>query len=60
MHVGSNEINNCMYPCVPGHEMVGIVSEVGPGVTRVELGERVGVGAIIDSCLDCETCNNGE
>ena len=57
--IGSNKLGNCMYPCVPGHEAVGIVSEVGKDVTLCFPGERVGVGAIIDTCLDCHHCADG-
>jgi len=49
-----------MYPCVPGHELCGTVTEVGPDVTKVKVGDNVGVGCIIDSCLDCEMCKIGD
>lgn len=49
-----------MYPMVPGHELVGTVVEVGSKVTKVKVGDNVGVGCIIDSCLDCDTCKNGD
>jgi uncharacterized zinc-type alcohol dehydrogenase-like protein len=48
-----------MYPCVPGHELCGIVTEVGPDVTKVKVGDRVGVGCIVDACLDCDMCRDG-
>ena len=49
-----------MYPMVPGHELVGKVVEVGSEVTKVKVGDHVGVGCIIDSCLECETCKLGD
>ena len=48
------------YPLVPGHEIVGIVDEVGPAVTRYAPGERVGVGCFVDSCGSCHPCELGE
>jgi uncharacterized zinc-type alcohol dehydrogenase-like protein len=44
---------------VPGHEIAGVVSEVGPGVTRFSVGDRVGVGCMVDSCRECENCTAG-
>ena len=49
-----------MYPIVPGHELVGTVVEVGGKVTRVAVGDNVGVGCIRDSCLSCDLCDSGE
>jgi len=48
-----------MYPIVPGHELCGTVTEVGPKVTKVKVGDNVGVGCIVDSCLECVTCDAG-
>ncbi|KMT19455.1 hypothetical protein BVRB_1g010850 [Beta vulgaris subsp. vulgaris] len=47
------------YPVVPGHEIVGIVKEVGPNVNRFKVGDHVGVGTFVNSCRDCEHCNEG-
>ncbi|MEV5505362.1 NAD(P)-dependent alcohol dehydrogenase [Streptomyces orinoci] len=47
------------YPIVPGHEIAGVVAEVGPGVTRHAVGDRVGVGCLVDSCRECENCRAG-
>src|SRR6476646_5507514 len=49
-----------IFPLVPGHEIAGIVSAVGPGVTRYQVGDRVGVGCMVDSCGECEYCKDGE
>jgi len=59
VHIGENELGNAMFPCVPGHECVGIVTEIGRDVTRHFPGERVGIGPIIDSCLNCQPCADG-
>ena len=48
-----------MYPVVPGHELVGTVSEVGSGVRKVQVGDDVAVGCIRDSCLECLPCSEG-
>ena len=47
------------YPQVPGHEIVGLVSAVGKNVTRFEVGDRVGVGCMVDSCMACSACEHG-
>uniref|UniRef100_A0A803NDN7 Enoyl reductase (ER) domain-containing protein n=1 Tax=Chenopodium quinoa TaxID=63459 RepID=A0A803NDN7_CHEQI len=47
------------YPVVPGHEIVGIVKEVGQNVDRFKVGDHVGVGTYVNSCRDCEYCNEG-
>jgi alcohol dehydrogenase (NADP+)/uncharacterized zinc-type alcohol dehydrogenase-like protein len=48
------------YPQVPGHEIAGIVGAVGRNVTRFKVGDRAGVGCMVDSCLSCESCKKGE
>ncbi|SFT84731.1 uncharacterized zinc-type alcohol dehydrogenase-like protein [Geodermatophilus amargosae] len=48
------------FPVVPGHEIVGVVTEVGPRVTRHRVGDRVGVGCMVDSCGECANCRNGD
>lgn len=48
-----------MFPCVPGHEIVGRVSAVGEGVSAFKAGDLVGVGCIVDSCKHCEDCADG-
>ncbi|ALE92387.1 alcohol dehydrogenase [Arthrobacter alpinus] len=48
------------YPLAPGHEIAGIVSEVGSDVTRHKVGDRVGVGCMVNSCGECANCDAGE
>ena len=60
VHAGLNELGGCKYPIVPGHEMVGIVTEVGSKVTKVKVGDKAGIGCITDACLDCEACSNND
>ncbi|MET8168392.1 NAD(P)-dependent alcohol dehydrogenase [Streptomyces sp. NPDC005329] len=48
-----------IFPMVPGHEIAGVVSEVGPGVTKYAVGDRVGVGCLVDSCRECDNCKAG-
>jgi alcohol dehydrogenase (NADP+) len=49
-----------IFPMVPGHEIAGVVSEVGPGVTKYKVGDRVGVGCLVDSCRECDNCKAGQ
>jgi len=49
-----------LYPCVPGHEIVGRVVEVGSAVTRYRVGQKVAVGTIVDSCQQCDQCHRHE
>ncbi|MFD9865486.1 NAD(P)-dependent alcohol dehydrogenase [Streptomyces alboflavus] len=48
-----------IFPMVPGHEIAGVVAEVGADVTRFKVGDRVGVGCMVDSCRECENCKAG-
>src|SRR5215212_2288462 len=48
------------FPVVPGHEIVGVVTEVGPDVTQYRVGDRVGVGCMVNSCGECANCRNGD
>ena len=48
------------FPLVPGHEIVGIVAEVGSAVTGHRVGDRVGVGCMVNSCGTCTNCRNGD
>ena len=58
--LGLNTMGGCMYPIVPGHELAGIVSEVGSKVTKFKVGDKVGVGCMVDSCLNCDACEQSE
>ncbi|MER7173003.1 NAD(P)-dependent alcohol dehydrogenase [Streptomyces mesophilus] len=49
-----------IFPMVPGHEIAGVVGEVGSGVTKYKVGDRVGVGCFVDSCRECEYCLRGQ
>jgi uncharacterized zinc-type alcohol dehydrogenase-like protein len=60
IHQIKNEWSNTVYPCVPGHEVVGRVTRVGASVSRHAVGDLVGVGCMIDSCRHCEPCQAGE
>ena len=77
VHIANNEMGSTNYPCVPGHELAGIVTEVGKNVTKykvlitvqhlrsrhsnnVQVGDRVGVGCIVDCCMQCKACKDGE
>ncbi|MER5440235.1 NAD(P)-dependent alcohol dehydrogenase [Streptomyces sp. NPDC002790] len=48
-----------IFPMVPGHEIAGVVEAVGAGVTKFKVGDRVGVGCMVDSCGECEPCKTG-
>lgn len=58
LHTARGEWAGVQFPCVPGHEIVGEVIAVGGEVTRFEVGETVGVGCMVDSCLRCEPCRH--
>ncbi|MGW0393259.1 NAD(P)-dependent alcohol dehydrogenase [Streptomyces sp. NPDC003042] len=49
-----------IFPMVPGHEIAGVVTEVGPSVTKFAVGDRVGVGCFVDSCRRCAYCLSGQ
>ena len=60
IHQVKDEWGNTVYPCVPGHEVVGRVAAVGASVGKVAVGDIVGVGCMIDSCRHCAPCEGGE
>ncbi|XP_078166817.1 putative cinnamyl alcohol dehydrogenase 6 [Carex rostrata] len=60
LHYLKNDWGITMYPIVPGHEITGVVTKVGSGVTNFKIGDRVGVGCIYASCLNCEFCESSE
>jgi alcohol dehydrogenase (NADP+) len=60
LHEVRSEWNNRgIFPMVPGHEIIGIVEAVGPEVQEFAVGDRVGVGCMVDACRDCEACKHG-
>jgi uncharacterized zinc-type alcohol dehydrogenase-like protein len=60
IHTVRAEWGDITYPLVPGHEIAGIVTEVGSDVTKHAVGDRVGVGCMVDSCGECVNCRKGE
>jgi len=59
LHTVRGEWAGTLYPCVPGHEIVGRVSAVGAHVSRFKEGDLVGVGCMVDSCQACASCDEG-
>ncbi|MEU1039059.1 NAD(P)-dependent alcohol dehydrogenase [Streptomyces sp. NPDC005551] len=59
IHQAREGWGEAIFPMVPGHEIAGIVTEVGSGVTRFAVGDRVGVGCMVDSCRECDNCKAG-
>eukprot|EP00128_Syssomonas_multiformis_P005817 Colp12_sorted_trinity150504_noHs@21542 len=60
LHHLRNEWQRGSYPMVAGHEIVGIVSEVGAGVTKFAVGDKAGIGCFINSCRTCDACAKAE
>ncbi len=60
IHQVKNEWSNTVYPCMPGHELVGRVASLGAAVTKHKIGDMVGVGCMIDACNTCEPCRAGD
>lgn len=60
IHHVRGDWGNVAYPVAPGHEIAGVVSAVGDEVTRHTVGDRVGVGCMVDSCRACPSCQKGE
>ena len=59
IHTARGEWGEPMYPVVTGHEIVGRVAAVGSAVKKFSVGDLAGVGVIVDSCRECETCTSG-
>jgi uncharacterized zinc-type alcohol dehydrogenase-like protein len=59
LHTARNEWHGTVYPCVPGHEIVGRVTNVGANVTRFKAGDLAGIGCLVDSCQQCNNCKQG-
>ncbi|MGV9887278.1 NAD(P)-dependent alcohol dehydrogenase [Streptomyces sp. NPDC003395] len=60
IHQAREGWGEAIFPMVPGHEIAGVVAEVGSGVTKYKVGDRVGVGCMVDSCRECENCKAGQ
>jgi uncharacterized zinc-type alcohol dehydrogenase-like protein len=60
IHTVRGEWGPQQYPLAPGHEIAGIVTEVGSEVTKHNVGDRVGVGCMVNSCKECANCEAGE
>ncbi|MEU9283137.1 NAD(P)-dependent alcohol dehydrogenase [Streptomyces sp. NPDC048275] len=60
IHHARSEWGPTTYPVVPGHEIAGIVTQVGSEVTKYAAGDRVGVGCLVNSCRECAPCLRGE
>jgi len=60
LHTARSEWGGTLYPCVPGHEIVGRVTAVGADVTKFKVGDIAGVGCMVDSCGACPSCHAGE
>ena len=58
LHFARNDWGMTQYPVVPGHEIVGRVSQVGAGVNKYKVGDLVAVGCLVDSCRTCNNCKN--
>ena len=59
IHTARGEWGDVTYPIVVGHEIAGTVAEVGAEVTKHAVGDRVGVGCMVDSCRECDSCTRG-
>ncbi|MFI9455588.1 alcohol dehydrogenase [Amycolatopsis sp. WAC 01375] len=59
IHQVKEDWGSAIFPMVPGHEIAGVVAAVGSDVTKYQVGDRVGVGCMVDSCGECEYCLAG-
>jgi uncharacterized zinc-type alcohol dehydrogenase-like protein len=59
IHQARDEWGPSLYPMVPGHEIVGIVREIGSAVSKFTVGDRIGIGVFIESCRTCASCQRG-
>ncbi len=60
IHTVRSEWGPAVYPCVPGHEIVGKVIQVGKKVKKFKVGDSAGVGCMVDSCGKCKNCKSNE
>ena len=56
IHFVRNDFGMSVYPLVPGHEIVGVVKEVGKSVSKYKIGDTVGIGCLVDTCRECDNC----
>lgn len=59
LHTARNEWHGTIYPCVPGHEIVGKVVSAGNHVKKFKVGDLAAVGCMVDSCRECDYCKEG-
>lgn len=59
IHQAREEWGPAIFPMVPGHEIAGVVTEIGTAVSNFKVGDRIGVGVFIDSCRKCSSCKAG-
>ena len=59
LHTARGEWGNTTYPVVPGHEIVGRVTNVGDHVKKFKVGDLAGIGCMVDSCQECDNCKDG-
>ncbi|MDD2818584.1 MAG: NAD(P)-dependent alcohol dehydrogenase [Candidatus Nanopelagicales bacterium] len=60
IHQGREEWGQGIFPMVPGHEIAGVVTEVGANVTKFKVGDHAGVGCFVDTCRECVNCKAGD
>jgi uncharacterized zinc-type alcohol dehydrogenase-like protein len=60
IHTAREEWGEAIFPLVPGHEIAGTVEEIGSDASKYAVGDRVGVGCMVDSCRECENCKAGQ
>ncbi|SFJ01688.1 uncharacterized zinc-type alcohol dehydrogenase-like protein [Kaistella treverensis] len=56
LHTARNDWGGTKYPAVPGHEIIGKITKIGAEVTKFKVGDLAGVGCLVDSCRECESC----
>jgi uncharacterized zinc-type alcohol dehydrogenase-like protein len=59
LHTVRNEWGGTMYPCVPGHEIVGKITALGNHVKKFKVGDLAAIGCLVDSCRECDNCKDG-
>jgi alcohol dehydrogenase (NADP+) len=59
LHQARNEWHGTVYPCVPGHEIVGKIVSTGNHVSKFKVGDYAAVGCMVDSCRECQYCKEG-